>query len=98
MDRGWRINVRRTSEMTPRRWWTRALATLAVVTAVFLVLFGPGAGGSQRTALADGTAVWTGNGTTNGSINTIDCSSAQPGTIHWVLSSAGPTATSADIT
>ncbi len=49
-------------------------------------------------ASADGTVPWTGQGVTNGTLNTVDCtgSTAQPGSLLWIFTASG--ATSATIT
>jgi hypothetical protein len=53
---------------------------------------------SVSSVSADGTVNWTGQGTTNGTLNTVQCSgdTAQAGSLLWVFTASG--ATSATIT
>ena len=45
---------------------------------------------SASAALADGTVTWTGNGITNGQLNTIQCDANNPpGSMLWILTTGG---------
>jgi hypothetical protein len=57
------------------------------------------AAGNPTTAKADGTLTWTGQGTTNGQLNTVICdSNTPPGSLQWNFTTGGGMVTSATIT
>lgn len=74
------------------------LGTFPVVVFAIVMISITLSGNSVSTVSADGSVDWTGQGTTNGELDTVQCSgdTASPGSILWVFTATG--AESATIT